>query len=496
MSKRHSTGIAAASFLLLTGAAATCAPAASASPAGTAEKEDRESDFDGDGYTDVLTGAPGGTVSGEKRAGYVTVQYGGAKDVGTATGTFTGRVAVFSQSTSGVPGTAEAGDAFGSSVASGDLNGDGYDDAIIGAPGEDVSSMLNVGRITVLYGSANGLRSTGSVSVGAAEQHANARFGSALSAARFFGATQGDVVAVADVEGADLLRHDAGRLKAAGRIDTMQEADGEPIKPSSLTTGDYDADGYSDLVISGRSQAEDGTGRSAVYAGGVGGLTYARDLGGGPATASGDINNDGYDDFVYGHPDSPGDLGEPLTGGVVGVYFGSDEGVRGVDDLGTVAQVWSQYAAGVPGTAELGDGFGSAVSLGDTDGDGYADLAIGAPGEDVGTIADAGAVWVLRGSSTGLTADHATSFSQNSTAVPGTAERGDGWGRRLRLADTNDDGRSELLAAAPGENTSDGAVWLLPAGSAGVTATGSWAYAGHSLGAQPADARFGAAMDQ
>jgi hypothetical protein len=496
MTHRGSAAVAAASFLLLTGAGVAAAPAALASTPGGTYASDRNSDFNGDGYDDVLTGAPGGTEGGHKGAGYVTVQYGAANGIGTATSTPKARTAVFGQATSGVPGTAEPGDGFGTAVATGDLDADGYDDAIIAAPGEDVGSLADAGRVTVLYGSKEGLRATRSVTLEAAVPKADAGFGLAVAAARLTGAAPGDVLAVADREGADLFTYGAGTLKGTSRLDTTGASGGVAIQPASLTTGNYDGDGYADLIVSGHSLEEDGTGRSAVYTGGADGLAYTHDLGGGPATASGDINDDGYDDLVYGRPDRPDDHHEPLTGGVVGVYFGSEEGVRGVDEYGTVDQVWTQASDGVPGTGELGDGFGADVSLADIDGDGYDDLAVGAPGEDIGTVADAGAVWLLRGSATGLTAAGTKSFDQNSAGVPGTAERADRWGGQVRLADTDDDGRSELLAAAPGENTSDGVVWVLPAATTGTVADGSWSYGGGSLAAPGTDARFGAAIDE
>jgi hypothetical protein len=496
MTHRRSAAVAAASFLLVTGAGIAAAPAALAGTPGGTYASDRNSDFDGDGYDDVLTGAPGGTDGGHRGAGYVTVQYGAARGIGTATGTHRGRTAVFGQSTSGVPGTPEPGDGFGTAVATGDLDSDGYDDAVVAAPGEDSGSLTDAGRVTVLYGSEEGLRALRSVTVQAATPQAHAGFGLALAAARLTGATPGDVLAVADRQGVDLFTYSAGSLKSTGRVDTTGAPGGDAIRPASLTTGNFDGDGYADLIVSGQSLEEDGTGRSAVYPGGADGLAYARDLGGGPVTASGDINNDGYDDLVFGRPDRPDDYYEPLTGGVVGVYFGSEDGVKGVDEHDSVAQVWTQYIDGIPGTAELGDGFGADLSLADVDGDGYADLAVGAPGEDIGTVADAGAVWLLRGSAGGLTAAGVKSFNQNSAGVPGTAERADRWGGQLRLADTNDDGRSELLAAAPGENTSDGVVWVLPAATAGTVTNGSWTYGGGSLGASGSDARFGAAIDE
>ncbi|MET9827965.1 FG-GAP repeat protein [Streptomyces sp. NPDC006385] len=496
MTHRRSAAVAAASFLLLSGAGIAAAPTALAGTPGGTYAGDRNSDFDGDGYDDVLTGAPGGTDGGHRGAGYVTVQYGAASGMGTATGAHRGRTAVFGQATPGVPGTAEPGDGFGTAVATGDLDADGYDDAVVAAPGEDSGSLADAGRVTVLYGSEDGLRATRSVTVRAAAPKAHAGFGLAVTAARFTGATPGDVLAVADRGGVDLFTYGTDSLEGTGRTDTTGAPGGDAIQPASLTSGDYDADGYADLIVSGQSLEEDGTGRSAVYRGGADGLGYARDLGGGAATASGDVDNDGYDDFVFGRPDRPDDHHEPLTGGVVGVYFGGEEGVQGVDEHGTVAQVWTQDVNGVPGTGELGDGFGADLSLADVDGDGYDDLAVGAPGEDIGTVSDAGAVWLLRGSAAGLTAAGAKSFDQNSAGVPGTAERADRWGGQVRLADTDDDGRRELLAAAPGENTADGVVWVLPASRTGTVATGSWSYGGGSLRAPGGDARFGAAIDE
>ncbi len=109
---------------------------------------------------------------------------------------------------------------------------------------------------------------------------------------------------------------------------------------------------------------------------------------------------------------------------------------------------------------------------------------------------DAGAVVLLRGSARGLTATGAASFHQNSAGVPGTVEKGDRFGGQVRFVDTNGDGRCELLAAAPGENTADGVVWLLPAAATDIVTHGSWSYSGASLAAPGTDARFGTAIDE
>ncbi|MEV3930471.1 FG-GAP repeat protein [Streptomyces sp. NPDC049944] len=496
MTHRSSRTLAAATFLLLGGAVITAAPSAFAGTPGGTYADDRNCDFDGDGYDDVLTGAPGGTDGGKKGAGYVTVQYGSASGIGTATSVPRVRTAVFGQSTAGVPGSAEPGDGFGTAVATGDLDADGFDDAIVSSPGEDEGSVSDAGRVVVLYGSKDGLTAARSAALRSAAPEGNARFGLALGAARLSGATPGDQLAVAGRSGVTLFTYGAGSLQLTGRLDTEGVPGHEPIRPASLTTGNYDGDGYADLVVSGRSLEEDGRSWSAVFMGGADGPVFARDLAGGTANASGDINGDGYDDLVFGRPDRPQDVYEPLTGGVVGVFLGTAAGMADVDGLGTPAQVWTQATPGVPGTAELGDGFGADVSLADIDGDGYEDLAVGVPGEDIGSVADAGGVRVLRGSDEGLTATGAKSFDQDAPGVPGTAEKGDRWGGQVRLADTDADGRSELLAAAPGENTSDGVVWWLAASTTGTVSTGSWSYGGGSLGASGADALFGTSIDE
>ena len=115
----------------------------------------------------------------------------------------------------------------------------------------------------------------------------------------------------------------------------------------------------------------------------------------GAALASGDFDSDGYADLAIGVP------GESLRGrraGAVQVLYGSRTGLGPAGD-----QLWHQNRAGIPGSNQSGDGFGAALAAGDFDADGFADLAIGVPGEDAGGTRDAGRVVVLSGSARGLT---------------------------------------------------------------------------------------------
>ena len=106
-------------------------------------------------------------------------------------------------------------------------------------------------------------------------------------------------------------------------------------------------------------------------------------------------------------------------GGVL-VVPGSGSGLTATGD-----KVWTQKTSGIAGAGEVGDGFGHSVLTGDFDNDSRSDLLVGVPFEDVGPLLDAGAVNVIYGSSTGLTASGDQLFSQASSGVAGASETGD-----------------------------------------------------------------------
>jgi hypothetical protein len=151
------------------------------------------------------------------------------------------------------------------------------------------------------------------------------------------------------------------------------------------------------------------------------------------ASAGADFDNDGFADLAVGVP------GENDFSGAVNVLYGSGGGLTG-----TGAQVFT----GVSGTTIVGS-FGSAVAAGDFDNDGFADLAVGAPFEDVGTAELAGAVSVLYSSGGALSTAGGRLFTQ----VAGSVEARDLFGLALGSGDLNDDGFDDLLAGAPWEGS-------------------------------------------
>ncbi|MFD1083375.1 FG-GAP-like repeat-containing protein [Micromonospora andamanensis] len=171
----------------------------------------------------------------------------------------------------------------------------------------------------------------------------------------------------------------------------------------------------------------------------------------GLALVAGDFNGDGYDDLAIGDMDEV-DPGNKTRAGGVWVIPGSRTGLV-VDSVQHV----NQSSPGVPGGAEDFDWFGSALAAGDINGDGRDDLAIGAFREAIGSVEDAGAVTVLYGSVGGVTTAGAQQLHQDQAAVPGSAERGDHFGRTLAIGKVNNDRYADLVIGAPQEN--DGQSW-------------------------------------
>ncbi len=277
----------------------------------------------------------------------------------------------------------------GYSVATaGDVNGDGFSDVIVGAPQFDNESA-GEGRAYVYYGSSNGL---GTIPAWTGEgNEVGASFGYSVSTA---GDVNGD--GYSDIlVGTSLNKVYAFYGSASGlntSYDWLVTGDGGGAFGYSLSTaGDVNGDGYSD-VISGAPYYNGYAGRVYIYLGSATGLMPAYDyFKDGEAYAqmgfsvnlAGDVNGDGYSDVIAG-----GNTFDNGRGSATVVY-GSPSGPG-------VAPVWV-----MTGT-QAGEGFGNSVATaGDVNGDGYADILVGSDMWDGGQMNE-GTARVFLGSATGL----------------------------------------------------------------------------------------------
>lgn len=373
-------------------------------------------DFDGDGFGDVVVAAPYEDLGAKRDAGQIQVLYGASAGVSTA-GDDT-----IHQGTTDVVGRSIAGDLFGSALAVGDFDDDGFDDLAVGVAGKTVADQANAGSVTILYGARRGLLGRGS-----------ARFGQDTSG----------------VEG------------EPGSGDWFGH---------SVTSGDFNGDGFDDVavgapgdddagaswagsvtVLYGSATGVSGTDSTFVHQG-TDGVLDEPEAGDelGWALASADVDGDGHDDLVAGAPGET--VSDVPEAGLVHVFAGSATGI--VID-GNIAV--HEGSPGVPGVGEAYDRFGISLDGGDFDGDGVGDLAIGIAGESLAARTSSGAVVVLPGAEgAGITGNGAKRLSQ-AKGVRDRPEPGDDFGHRLAVGDFNGNGRDDLAVGAPGE-TVDGVV--------------------------------------
>ncbi|MEV7197203.1 FG-GAP-like repeat-containing protein [Streptomyces sp. NPDC093510] len=483
MPKKFRTVLAGAATAALTGSllAAASAPAGAEPAQGTGQVR---ADFNGDGYGDLAIAAPVAKISGKTGAGYVAVVYG------TASGLDTSKRTLLSQATAGIPGTPESSEYFGDRMTTGDLDGDGYTDLVVGVHAEHIGSTDESGALTVVWGGAGGLKTaTDITSPLPGNRH---ELGWSVATGDFDGDGVTDLAAAnLALPELNVFKGPISRTGKAAALTAVDTSGATGINADEIVAGDVNGDAATDLLVMG--QEEHGAGyrtRSVLYKGGTT-MKPAGKVAGGYAAAIADVDKDGYGDIVTGNfMEKSTDEPNGGTGGAVTVTYGGASGLSSR----TPVRI-TQDSAGVPGAAEKGDAFGRSLSAGDTNGDGYADIAVGVPSETLGSAKKAGSAVVLRGSANGLTGTGAKAFSQSTAGVPGTAETMDFFGSTVELTDSDNNGRAELVAGAYGENDGAGSVWLFKTTASGTTATGTKSVSGTGLGGPTGAAYFGDVLE-
>jgi hypothetical protein len=403
----------------------------------------------GDGLDDVIVAAPAYT-NGQVNEGRVFVYNGAAAGLGT--------------SPSWTSESNQAGAYFGWSVSgAGDVNGDGYDDVIIGATDFD-NGQTDEGRAFVYYGSTSGLSSSPAWT--AESNQADGEFGySVASAGDVNGDGYDDVIIGAELF--DNGHNDEGQAFVYLGSASGLGPDGTPLNAdwtaqsdqagahfgfSVAGAGDVDGDTFDDVIVGAYHYGNDqsGEGRAYAYLGSASGLATTADwtaegdqvdaLFGVSVGTAGDVNADGYSEVIVGangHDNGQSNEGRAYA------FMGSASGLM-------TSPSW--MAESDQASAEFGR---SVAAAGDVNGDGYADVTIGAI-FFVGGALDEGRAYLYEGSASGLGTSPAWTADGDQTAAL--------FGFPVATAgDVNRDGYSDLVIGAPffdNGQTDEGAAFL------------------------------------
>ena len=423
-------------------------------------------DVNGDGYDDVLVGAPDYELDDQEN-GCAFLYLGSASGLDT--------------SADWCEDGSDTYVSFGASVSTaGDVNGDGYDDILIGDP-----LFGTTGRATIYLGGASGpdhtldwfvnqTGRTGHCVAGAGDVNGDG-YADVIVGSPWYTNTLGS-------EGAFFVYHGgaSGPDNVADRTVIGDEV-AQYLGYAVARAGDVNGDGYGDVLVGG--VAMDGyyatTSKVQLYTGGASGVGAtpawekeqaddAQPLGYDIATA-GDVNGDGLADVLVGCRQS--DLGG-ANAGTAWLYLGSLQG------LATTA-AWT-----VDGEA-AGDLLGPVATAGDVDGDGFSDILLGATGSDVGHTS-AGALYCFCGA--GDVPKTTSGWYAQGDQTSGS------FGYRLACAgDVNGDGYDDLWVGAPWYDNGqidEGAVFLYLGGQLGLAYAPAWWAEGDSE-----EAHFGFGLD-
>ena len=449
-------------------------------------------DFNGDGFSDVIVGSRFTNSNGILVSGASYVVFGKASGF-DATLDFS---ALDGSNGFRLNGVAYS-DSSGAPISSaGDINGDGFADLLISAPGADPNGNYSAGSNYVVFGRAASFDATfdlSSLNGSNGFRLDGAASGDYSSTARSAGDVNGDGFddLIVGAYGADPNGNLSGSSyvifgKAAGftasinlssldgingfRLDGVAEYDG--FGGSVSNAGDINGDGFADFIISARGADPNGVpeaGSSYVVFGNTAGLNstldlsnldgnngfrldgaVSRDYSGLTVRNAGDINGDGFDDLMVG----AGFQFDDFSSGVSYIVFGKASGFDAAMDLSTLNGI-NGFRINVDTDAEFTFHEHLMDSAGDVNGDGFDDVIIGALVADPNGINNAGSSYIVFGKASGFDEmlDLSTLDSNSGFRVDGAAASNYA-GAVSGAGDVNGDGFSDLLVGASGANSS------------------------------------------